>query len=279
MADYTVYEPRELAVTTGDRVRLQEKIVVSTLNRSSYQTINGPRAKDIYERGSIQIVESRLDDGSILFKSGLVVHPNDGRLGQGYVSTSIPAQGSTVDWLFCYESVKSLKALGNLGSMYVNVSRHVKGMALYTESIDALRQWGARKHDRQLASEAVRLAQRSGTLPKSQVQLGNFEAEGQLVHQLAQKPVIPELSLIRVPSPSAISITPAPQVTPYQRGNPITLREPPALVPAIADAVKAPALDKMEASFRDITRQVLEERLKRRAPRLPENPGPELDFS
>ncbi len=125
-------------------------------------------------------------------------------------------------------------------------------------------------------------AQQSGTLPKSQVRLGNLEAEGQLsVPLLAQKPVVPELSPTRVPSPSAIPIpiTPVPQVPPYQQGNPITLREPPALVPAIADTVKSPALDKMEASFRDITRQVLEERLKRPAPRLSENPGPELDFS
>jgi hypothetical protein len=289
MANYAVYEPRELALTTGDRVRLQEKIVVSTLNRSSYQTINGPRAKEIYERGSIQTVASRREDGSVVFKSGLVLNANDGRLAQGYVSTSIPAQGSTVDWLFGYESVKSLKALANLASMYVNVSRHVKGMNFFTESIDALRTWGDRKHDRELALEAERHAR----LEAQELKLRhpNREVEFTVLPQSDEPKPAPVPTPTPTPTPSSTPLVikpPVETVLPTQPtvkpsrlvaldDSPIPAPpppKPPRIIPTIMDSSQQ---DKKSAAYREITKQLIEERLKSYTPKPPEQP--EVEFS
>jgi hypothetical protein len=285
MADYAVYEPRELALTTGDRVRLQEKIVVSTLYRSSYQAIKGPRAKEIYERGSIQTVASRRDDGTVVFKSGLVVNGDDGRLAQGYVSTSIPAQGSTVDWLFGYESVKSLKALANLASMYVNVSRHVKGMNFFTESIDALRTWGDRKHDRELALEAERHAR----LEAQELKLRNPNREPEFT--VFPQSDEPKPAPVPTPSPARLATKPIvetvlptqPAVKPSRLvaldDSPIPAPPPPKPARTIPTIMDSSQQDKKSAAYREITKQLIEERLKSYTPKPPEKDQPEVEFS
>jgi hypothetical protein len=178
--------------------------------------------------------------------------------------------------------VKSLKALANLASMYVNVSRHVKGMNFFTESIDALRTWGERKHDRELALEA----QRHARLEAQELNLRHPNREVEFTVFLQSDE--PKPAPVPTSSPSRLAIKPIvetvlptqPTVKPSRLvaldDSPIPAPppKPSRIIPTIIDSSQQ---DKKSAAYREITKQLIEERLKSYTPKPPEQP--EVEFS
>ncbi len=149
MSHYQVYELRALPVAIGDLVRLQEKVVVESVKGRYHK-------KQIFERGSVQKVVERLADGTLVFESGLKLAETDGRIAQGYVSTSIPAQGMTADRVWAYESIFSAQALATCQAMYMVATRHRQEFKLFTEDAVALERAASRLGNRLSALELKR---------------------------------------------------------------------------------------------------------------------------
>lgn len=139
-ARFQVYRPEQLAVATGDRVRVTK----------GGQTKDGHKL----ETGAIFGVAGFTARGDIRLHNGWVVAKDYGHLAHGYVSTSHAAQGKTVDRVLIAQSGRSWGAASR-EQFYVSASRGRQHVTVYTDDKQSLREAISRTDERVAATELV----------------------------------------------------------------------------------------------------------------------------
>jgi hypothetical protein len=120
----TVCQPKELSLSTGDRLQL----------KANAQSQNGRRLAN----GELVTVKEIHADGRIALNDGRTLPKNYRQFVRGYAVTSYAAQGKTVDYVLFSDS--AVKAATNEQQWYVTISRGRKGVKIFTADKIQLRQ-------------------------------------------------------------------------------------------------------------------------------------------
>ena len=131
----TVCQPKELSLSTGDRLQL----------KANAQSHNGRRLAN----GELVTVKEIHQDGRIGLNDGRVLPKNYRQFVRGYAVTSYAAQGKTVDYVLFSDS--AVKAATNEQQWYVTISRGRRGVKIFTADKIQLRQNIAHSGHRTLA--------------------------------------------------------------------------------------------------------------------------------
>ncbi len=131
----TVCQPKELSLSTGDRLQL----------KANAQSQDGRRLAN----GELVTVKEIHADGRIALNDGRVLPKNYRQFVRGYAVTSYAAQGKTVDYVLFSDS--AVKAATNEQQWYVTISRGRKGVKIFTADKIQLRQNIAHSGHRTLA--------------------------------------------------------------------------------------------------------------------------------
>ena len=115
---FEVYRPAQLALATGDRVRVT----------AGGKTKDGKKLSN----GSLFTVQGFNRRGDIIVDRGLVIDRDFGHLTHGYVVTSHASQGATVDKVFIGMSSESVPAT-NQRTAYVAVTRGRELAQIFTD--------------------------------------------------------------------------------------------------------------------------------------------------
>ena len=124
MDKITVCQPKELSLSTGDRLQL----------KANAQSQDGRRLAN----GELVTVKEIHADGRIALNDGRVLPKNYRQFVRGYAVTSYAAQGKTVDYVLFSDS--AVKAATNEQQWYVTISRGRKGVKVFTADKIQLRQ-------------------------------------------------------------------------------------------------------------------------------------------
>ena len=125
-ARFQVYEPRQIALAQGDRLRITQNGFTVEARRGS------KTAKSRLDNGDVYEVSGFTREGDIQLTNGFVVPKNYGGMTHGYVVTSHASQGSTVDKVLIALGSESLAA-ANRQQLYVSISRGREAVRLYTD--------------------------------------------------------------------------------------------------------------------------------------------------
>ncbi len=120
----TVCQPKELSLSTGDRLQL----------KANAQSQDGRRLAN----GELVTVKQIHADGRIALNDDRVLPKNYRQFVRGYAVTSYAAQGKTVDYVLFSDS--AVKAATNEQQWYVTISRGRKGVKIFTADKIQLRQ-------------------------------------------------------------------------------------------------------------------------------------------
>ena len=133
----TVCQPREIALSTGDRLHLKANRKLASGGRVT----NGElvTVKFVHTDGGVE-----LSDGRVLDKSFREFLP-------GYAITSYGSQGKTVDYVLFSDS--TVKPATNAQQWYVTISRGRRGIRIFTPDKQQLRENVTRSGHRPLAME------------------------------------------------------------------------------------------------------------------------------
>ena len=131
----TVCQPKQLSLSTGDRLQL----------KANAQSQNGRRLAN----GELVTVKAIHQDGRIALDDGRMLPKNYRQFVRGYAVTSYAAQGKTVDYVLFSDS--AVKAATNEQQWYVTISRGRKGVKVFTSDKIQLRQNIAHSGHRTLA--------------------------------------------------------------------------------------------------------------------------------
>jgi len=141
----TVCQPRELALSSGDRLQL----------KGNGRTRQGRRLAN----GELVTVDRVLSDGRVRLQDGRILESDYQQFVRGFAITSYASQGKTVDYVLFSDS--TVKAATNQQQWYVTISRGRKGIRIFTSDKEQLRENIGRSGDRELALDlAVALQQR-----------------------------------------------------------------------------------------------------------------------
>jgi ATP-dependent exoDNAse (exonuclease V) alpha subunit len=141
----TVCQPRELALSSGDRLQL----------KGNGRTRQGRRLAN----GELVTVDRVLSDGRVRLQDGRILESDYRQFVRGFAITSYASQGKTVDYVLFSDS--TVKAATNQQQWYVTISRGRKGIRIFTSDKEQLRENIGRSGDRELALDlAVALRQR-----------------------------------------------------------------------------------------------------------------------
>ncbi len=138
----TVCQPKELSLSTGDRLQL----------KANAQSQDGRRLAN----GELVTVKEIHADGRIALNDGRMLPKNYRQFVRGYAVTSYAAQGKTVDYVLFSDS--AVKAATNEQQWYVTISRGRKGVKIFTADKIQLRQNIAHSGDRTLALDMTKFA-------------------------------------------------------------------------------------------------------------------------
>jgi conjugative relaxase-like TrwC/TraI family protein len=141
---YQLFHRKTLRLSPGDVVRI---------------THNGRTADGNHrlENGSLYRVQKFNHSGNIVLENGWVIAKNFGHLAHGYVVTSHASQGKTVDRVFIGQSSQSFPA-SSREQFYVSVSRARKGVIVYTDEKEALREAVQQSDERVSATELLNVS-------------------------------------------------------------------------------------------------------------------------
>jgi conjugative relaxase-like TrwC/TraI family protein len=131
----TVCQPKELILSSGDRLQL----------KANAQSSDGRRLAN----GELVTVKETHADGRIALNDGRTLPKHYRQFVRGYAVTSYAAQGKTVDYVLFSDS--AVKAATNEQQWYVTISRGRKGVKIFTADKIQLRQNIAHSGDRPLA--------------------------------------------------------------------------------------------------------------------------------
>ncbi len=120
----TVCQPKELSLSTGDRLQL----------KANAQSQDGRRLAN----GELVTVKEIHQDGRIALNDGRVLAKNYRQFVRGYAVTSYAAQGKNVDYVLFSDS--AVKAATNEQQWYVTISRGRRGVKIFTADKIQLRQ-------------------------------------------------------------------------------------------------------------------------------------------
>lgn len=137
---YTVYEPKQLHVSEGDKIRI---------------TANGKAndGKHLFN-GTTYHIEGFDKDGNIELSNGSAITPDFGHFTLGYVSTSHASQGKTADKVIISQSSATFRA-SSMEQFYVSVSRGRQAVAIYTDDKEHLLQSVSQSAERTSATELM----------------------------------------------------------------------------------------------------------------------------
>jgi ATP-dependent exoDNAse (exonuclease V) alpha subunit len=136
----TVCQPKELALSNGDRLQL----------KANSQVHDGRKLAN----GELVTIKEVHADGRIALEDGRVLPKDYRQFVHGYAVTSYAAQGKTVDYVLFSDS--AVRAATNDQQWYVTISRGRKGVQVFTSDKIQLRQNVARSGDRTLALDIAR---------------------------------------------------------------------------------------------------------------------------
>jgi hypothetical protein len=91
----------------------------------------------------------------LILNNGWRLEKEFAHLDYGYVTTSHVAQSKTVDWVFVVQSAAQSAVATDANQFYVSVSRGRKGVKIYTDSLELLRENVARVRERKMAMEMM----------------------------------------------------------------------------------------------------------------------------
>ena len=139
--DFSVFEADKLEVCEGERIRIT----------GNGRTLEGHRLNN----GSLYSVDYIGADGRIVLENGWRLEKDFEHIEWGYAVTSHVAQSKTVDFEFLAQSDLISSGASNANQFYVSISRGRKGVKVYTDSIEVLRENVARNAERKMATEVV----------------------------------------------------------------------------------------------------------------------------
>jgi conjugative relaxase-like TrwC/TraI family protein len=149
---FEVYRARELAVGTGDRIRI-------TKNGALKADKPGRGAK--INNGDIFTVAGFTKEGDIRLESGKLLPKDYGHFASGYVDTSYASQSKTVDREFVALGNESRPATDRQ-QWYVSLSRGREMVKVYVDSKEDVRNAIARGTERMSAVELTKTRIREG---------------------------------------------------------------------------------------------------------------------
>jgi len=133
----TVCQPREIALSAGDRLYL----------KANRRLASGGRVTN----GELVSVKSVRPDGAVELADGRVLDKSFREFLPGYAVTSYGSQGKTVDHVLFSDS--TIKAATNAQQWYVTISRGRRGIRIFTPDKQQLRENVTRSGHRPLAME------------------------------------------------------------------------------------------------------------------------------
>lgn len=133
----TVCQPREIALSAGDRLHL----------KANRKLASGGRVTN----GELVSVKSVRADGAVELADGRVLDKSFREFLPGYAVTSYGSQGKTVDHVLFSDS--TIKAATNAQQWYVTISRGRRGIRIFTPDKQQLRENVTRPGHRPLAME------------------------------------------------------------------------------------------------------------------------------
>ena len=169
---FDVYEPKNIGLSIGDRVRITQNGYVPILGISesdrgreeSPAEVNGTAQKNV--RGKKKPARHRLinnamyeivrltKSGDFVLNNGWVLPRSYGHFAHGYCTTSHASQGMTVDTVLIAQSTESFNASSH-EQFYVSCSRGKTEIKIYTDSVAELSQAVRRSHQQTSAADLV----------------------------------------------------------------------------------------------------------------------------
>lgn len=147
-AAFTVFEPRQLRLAVGDRLRL----IRNGRAMAGDHKLNN---------GSAYRLVGFTESGHLRLDNGWTIHRDFGGLAHGYTTTSHAAQGKSVDRVLVSQSSASVAA-ASAEQLYVSVSRGKHGVTIYTDDrqalIDSIRRQSARHAAIEVADANARIS-------------------------------------------------------------------------------------------------------------------------
>lgn len=137
---FTVYEPKQLHVGEGDKIRI-------TANGKSQD------GKHLFN-GTTYHIEGFDQDGNIRLSNGSNIPRDFGHFTQGYVTTSHASQGKTADKVIISQSSATFRA-SSMEQFYVSVSRGRQAVSIYTDDKEYLLQSVSQSAERTSATELM----------------------------------------------------------------------------------------------------------------------------
>jgi conjugative relaxase-like TrwC/TraI family protein len=138
---FGLFHRKTLHLSPGDVVRITH----------NGRTADGQHRLD---NGSLYRVRKFDHGGNIVLANGWTIDKGFGHLAHGYVVTSHASQGKTVDRVFIGQSSQSFPA-SSREQFYVSVSRARKGVVVYTDNKEALREVVQQSEERITATELL----------------------------------------------------------------------------------------------------------------------------
>jgi len=139
--DFSVFEANKLEVCEGERIRIT----------GNGRSLEGHRLNN----GSLYTVDYIGVDERLVLDNGWRLEKDFEHIEWGYAVTSHMAQSKTVDFEFLAQSDLISSGASNANQFYVSISRGRKGVKVYTDSIDILRENVSRTADRKMATEMM----------------------------------------------------------------------------------------------------------------------------
>jgi hypothetical protein len=148
----TVCQPREISVSTGDRLHIKANRKLASSDRVT--------------NGELVVVKSVRSDGAVELADGRVLDKSFREFLPGYAVTSYGSQGKTVDHVLFSDS--TIKAATNAQQWYVTISRGRRGIRIFTPDKQQLCENVIRSSHRPLAMDFA-----SGFVPRRSHRLWN----------------------------------------------------------------------------------------------------------
>jgi len=163
---FSVYEAGKMEICEGERVR----VTCNSRTAEGRQLSNGKE----------YTVDYFSHDGKLVLENGWKVDRKFKHLEYGYAETPQSVQGKTVDWVFLAETAQLSSCASDLRAFYVGTSRGRKGVKVYTDSIELLKENVSERRERPMAMEIlpdVPLSQRLGQEHEAPEGAGKIAAE------------------------------------------------------------------------------------------------------
>ncbi len=156
---FQLYEKRGLGIAEGDKLRITQNGFCFDRDGKKHRLNNG----------AIYGVKGFSHDGGIELDNdkGWVIPKDYGHFNHGYVTTSHASQGKTINRVLIAQSSQSFKA-SSKEQFYVSVSRGTKGVEIFTDDKELLKEQISKSGERLSAHELVREQEKKESVLKQE---------------------------------------------------------------------------------------------------------------